>query len=284
MSRPTRAAALVLFALAGVAAGKPTTPQALALAQRYLAQWEETLVALVASEEYRQEIRVYRRYQSSGASQWLPPTMRRLTSDVLLVRAADESWLSFRDVMAVDGAAVRDRSNRFDNLFTTRAANVIATARRIADEGARYNLGSLHRTTNTPTAPLTFLQARYARNTNWDLDASARLDGTPVWILRFDQRKPPFVVTIQDGKPYPASGRFWLEPESGRIRQAELVVKGGAMTSTTRIRYGAVASVEAWVPVRMEDGYALDRGETVTGVATYSNHRLFRTSARIVGH
>ena len=54
-------------------------------------------------------------------------------------------------VMAVDGDAVRERERHFMDLVGNPAAEVIAMARRLAEESARYNLGRLVRTTNTPT-------------------------------------------------------------------------------------------------------------------------------------
>ncbi len=271
----------VLQAIAIRAPGddKPTPEEALALAQRYLAGWEETLVALVAEEQYQQE----RKLARSFVGGWMPGTKRRLKSEVLLLQVpVDQTWLSFRDVMTVDGRAVHDRKFRFDELFSGGAASILSTLQRIADEGARYNLGRLHRTINTPTAALVFLKARYATSTDWTLEPRARLNDRPSWILRFNQQRAPFAVTGQSGTPLPASGRFWLEPGTGRIQQSELQVKGGRTKSTVRVRYGPARAIDAWVPLRRDDGYETD-GETVSGSAIYSNHRLFRTTVRIIG-
>jgi hypothetical protein len=263
---------------------KPSATDALALAQQYLSKWEETLIALVAEERYTQEVKTYRRFNASGASQWIRSQERTLTSDVLVLRSpAEKLWISFRDVKTVDDKAVHDRQRRFDELFSGPEAGVLASAERIAAEGARYNLGRFPRTLNTPIAPLIFLKPTYAANTDWKLETDARLDERNLWALIFDQRRPPFVLRIQGDRPYPASGRFLIDPADGRIHLAALLVTSNDMAITVVIRYGPVAAVPAWVPLRMEDGYQVRRTEIVSGVAQYSKHRLFQTSVRIVG-
>jgi hypothetical protein len=251
---------------------------ALAMTQQYLARWEATLVALVANEQYDQELHGLRGWGSAGRR--VRDARRRLSSEVLLVRApADNAWLSFRDVMGVDGTAVHDRQRRFDDLFSGPAANVASSAALIGQEGARFNLGPF-RTLNTPTAPLVFLTNPYAANTEWKLE-SARLEGRRIWLLRYIQRKPPFAVNTF-GKPTdPLTGRFWIEPGSGRILQGELVVKGAGMVAKVLVKYEPVKAIDSWAPVRMEDSYE-SSGQIVKGVATYTNHRLFRTAARII--
>jgi hypothetical protein len=282
--RFARRIGIVAAIAASIGGDKPTAKDALALTQQYLATWEETLIALVADEHYTQEVQTYRRFNSSGASQWLRDQNRTLTSDVLVLRSpTDKVWISFRDVKMVDGKAVHDRQRRFDELFSGPQTGVVASAERIAAEGARYNLGKFPRTLNTPIAPLIFLKPTYAANTDWNLDTDARLGSEKLWSLEFNQHKPPFALHIQHNRGYPASGRFWIEPASGRIHQASLLVVSDEMVITVVIRYGPVASIEAWVPLRMEDGYQVRRTEIVRGVAEYSRHRFFQTSVRIVG-
>lgn len=252
--------------------------QALATTQRYLASWEATLIALVADEQYEQEVTALRGW--GAMTRGNREVRRRLTSEVLLVRApADKAWLSFRDVMAVDGAAVRDRQRRFDDLFSGPAASIVSSAQLIGQEGARYNLGPF-RTINTPTAPLVFLTNPYAASTEWKLEG-ARVEGRRAWLLRYAQRKPPFAVNTFGKRTEPLTGRFWVEPATGRILQSELVVRGGGISAKVLIAYSQVKAIESWAPVRMEESYE-SSGQIVKGVATYSNHRMFRTGARII--
>jgi hypothetical protein len=280
------AAAITLIVLAYAVPSaqriKPTPEHALALARAYLAVWQDVLTSLVAEEEYEQHVTAYVRNLGPGASK-----KRHLRSEVLLLRApADNVWLSFRDVIAVDGTIVsdRDRQHRFDDLFSGPVAMMMSTAERIAEEGARFNLGRLTRTINTPTAAIVFLDRQYEANTRWQLASDKRLDGIPAWQLRFEQRKPPFAVKMPGAFAYSCSGQFHLEPGTGRILAWELLVRSGRSTFRVKMRYGSVPSVqEGWVPLRMEDDYDVPQFERLRGVATYTNHRLFRTRARIIG-
>jgi hypothetical protein len=273
----------IVLGAPSTAGDRPDAKQALALARAYAVKWQDTLANLVADEDYTQEVRLYTR-AASGRDQPLMPTKRRLLSEILLVQApADQYWLSFRDVMKVDGATVPNRQQRFHDLFGSPAAAVISTARLMAQESARYNLGRLFRTTNTPTAALVFLQSRHAANSSWRLDTNERLDGRTTWMLRFEQRKPPYAIELSGGRVFPPSGCFWLEPSTGTILQSELTVKGG-YSASTRTRFDIVPSIDGMVPVRMEDEYNLPGIEVGRGSATYTNHRLFRTAGRIIGH
>jgi len=266
--------------LLAVAANKPDAKEALVRVQQYLEAWQQQLSAIVAEELYEQSLRSP--LPGSGTTEWRLRETRRLRSDVLLLRApADNLWLCFRDVLSVDDKPVHDRQARFDALFNDPSATLIADAKLIADETARYNLG-FHRTVNTPTAAFVFLVNRYARNMKWSLRTNERLGDRRVWMLRFEQHRAPFAVHAWGTRPLRSSGRIWVEPDSARILRTELVVEAtGKPTVVTDFAY--VASVDAWAAVRMEERFQT-ASERITGIATYTNHRLFRTSARIIGN
>jgi hypothetical protein len=278
--RTASIAAGVAIAISSLSANVMSARDALTLARNYLVVWQDTLTNLVVEEEYRQEVSEYR----GGAPAGVVRT-RRLHSEVLLVQApADNTWLSFRDVMAVDGTPVRDRQRRFDDLFAGPVAMMLSTAEKIAEEGIRYNLGRAHRTVNAPFAALVFLHPKYDANTVWKLDANARLDGKPVWDLEFVQRTPPFAVQVPPNTSHQSSGRFRLEPQTGRIIEWELTVIMNRSRFRARTRFGAVREIEhGWVPLEMEDSYEVPRLERLRAVATYSNYRLFRTGAKVIG-
>jgi hypothetical protein len=265
----------------GVAGAEPDAREIVKRVQTYLAQWERALAAVVAEERYTQVLHLYQ--QTGRGVRRTSSASRTLVSDVLLIRApAEDVWLTFRDVVSVDGVPVRDRQRRFDELFVKPDADLVANARRIADESARFNLGRLTRNLNTPTAALVFLHSPYVEHTRWKRGRDARVDGTPAWVLTFEQREPPFAVRRLDGRPQPASGRVWLEPESARILQIEVSMSDRTMHAYVRTKYGKVEGIDTWVPMRMDDKYELGT-ERTSGEAVYTNHRLFQTGARIIG-
>ena len=87
---------------------------------------------------------------------------RELRSDFLLVRPEGEDhYFEFRDVFEVDGRPVRDREERLSRLFLDRSGASSRQIQEITNESARYNIGSVERTLNTPTLALLLLDPRY---------------------------------------------------------------------------------------------------------------------------
>lgn len=278
MVRPTVLVLLVALASPG---SKVDARQVVARARQYLVEWQQQLAAIVAEEHYEQQV-----WEMRGAGQftrYIDHPARRLESDVLLIRSpAGGVWLSFRDVMVVDDVPVRDRRHRFDELFSSPNSKVIASARRIADESARYNVGRWTRNVNTPTTTLIFLNPEYADNTTFRRDADEELHGTAVAVIRFDQRRAPFAIRQLDGTPQPASGRIWVEADSGRILRTSLNIQAQATAGRVTVDFGRVSGLDVMVPFRMEDEYQMRDIEHVRGVAVYSNHRRFQTGARLI--
>jgi hypothetical protein len=289
---------LAVASLVGLLAAVATRPQVSAAspvdrARAYAVEWRRALTALVAEEAYTQTAAV-RPSRTRGEES--PDTVRALVSDVLFVRSyADDRWLMFRDVTAVDGTTIPDRQRRFDALFLERDADVIASARRIADESARFNVGSAIRNVNTPVAALIFLEPLYESSTRWKTEPAASTDNGIV-VLSFEQRRAPFAIRTPGGKPQPVAGRLWVE-DSGRIVRSELsaeaseIARIGLATRVRRARtritaaFGPVNGIDFWVPLEMEEEIVIEDGhkETIEGRAVYRNHRLFRTSGRVIG-
>ena len=93
---------------------------------------------------------------------------RQIAADLLMVKTDNGLFTNYRDVAAVDGKPVKDRGERALALFTSGNAPAHATLARVAQEGARYNLGTLRRTLNVPTLPL-FVPRRRLTATLWQL-------------------------------------------------------------------------------------------------------------------
>jgi hypothetical protein len=288
--------AIVFSAPASSTAQRIDAGDAAARARQYLAAWKPSLAAIVAEERYRQTLQRFPIDRDVVAGP-VVTTTRDLVSDVLLVRAG-QAWLMFRDVMTVDGVAVHDRHRRFDDLFKSPDSNLVASARRIADEGARYNLGRLFRNLNTPTTALVYLEEAYASSVRWRDAKRIDLDGTPAIELAFNQNRAPYAIRSPNGDPQAARGRLWIEATSSRILRTELEIHGRAAVEESSVRpnmprnfftitsrFGPVPGLDAWVPLSMEDSYEVEgrAEERMKGSASYTNHRLFQTSARIVG-
>jgi hypothetical protein len=279
------AAALALI-LSAPAAAERTSPSAIvALARDYLRAWEQSLAAVVAEERYTQTLK---RYTRLGVLETDGPGMRTLVSDVLLVRApGEDAWLMFRDVFSVDGEPVRDRKQRFEQLFVRPDANLVASARRIADEGARYNLGSLFRNLNTPATAFVFLDEKYESSVAWRDAKQIDRDGVKLRELEFEQKRPPFAIGSLNGQTIHTSGSMVVEEQSGRIVQTELLIRIARTRTYMRLRcdFGPVPGIDTWVPMRMAEEYERQSQshEELKAQAVYTNHRVFQTQSRIIG-
>ena len=89
-----------------------------------------------------------------------------------------------------------------------------------------------------------------------------------------DTGRPTFVRTT-NRKPFPAKGRFWVEPSTGRVLMSELVLKNRELRATIDVSYQSEPLLGFLVPIEMRERYE-GRGRTrIDGAATYSRFRQF---------
>jgi hypothetical protein len=230
----------------------------------YVEQFLERFTNMVAEERYVQ--------------QTVSPRRRReLVSDFLLVKpqgAAD--WFQFRDVLEVDGQAVRGRDERILRLFLDPAPTALREAARLAAESTRHSLadvGSL----NHPLIVMAFLQQRYRDRFRFSRGRQARELGPDVWLVNFEERDRPTILRSgRDNTDLPASGRFWVEEGTGQIHRTELLlsVNRSAFLTQVETRFAFDETLGAMVPVEMRDWHPLGLDE-LQGVATYGRFRRF---------
>jgi hypothetical protein len=237
-------------------------------AGEFVSTYERDLSAMVADEEYTQT-------QTDDSGVGLQA--RRLRSDVLTVRGEAGNWIGFRDVYDVDGRPVRDRDDRLAKLFLQHPEDARGQAVRIANESARFNLiPALNRTINLPLLALTFLRPAEQARSEFKIGGQSTADGTAIAIVKFQERSMPRVIRTDDDAA--AQGRFWIERESGRVRESELLIntRNGRfwVMSEIHVTYGEEPRFHAWVPQSMRETY---RGSTgvIRGTAVYSKFRKF---------
>src|SRR5689334_15395572 len=155
---------------------------------------------------------------------------RDLRSDFLLVKAPDTSALvAFRDVLEVDGIAVRDRQQRLARLFLNASPDAMTQAERIGDEGARYNLGNMRSTLGNPVLALGVVQLSYQPRFKFSLGKEDRSVGAGVWMLDYQETASPAMVRGEAGRDLFAHGRLWIEATTGRVLKTELRVEQPAI-------------------------------------------------------
>jgi len=201
-----------------------------------------------------------------------------LKSDFLLVNVPGQGWTRFRDVFEADGRAVRDRQDRLTSLFLTgTTADALDQARRIMDEGARYNIGGGTRNINVPTLALMYLgpdTRSGVRFTEGKADRAA--DGR---VIEFVEVQRPTLIGTTGSRNLPAKGRLWVDDATGTIVRTELRAEDTSVEAEVTVTFELDASIGRWLPKRMEDRFKR-RGDSseVRGVATYSRFRRFQVS------
>jgi len=288
---------LALVAAVPCAAQKPaklTLDVVLERAGNYVIAFHKQLQGIVAEEHYVQDARTPPQSRTGRGSF----DHRELESDLLLVNVAGSStWMEFRDVFAVDGSPVRDRTDRLMKLFMSPSATFPAQVQAILEESARYNVGSIERTVNTPVFPLGFLQAasrprfRFFQ-TNDRLPAAARVEvpvGSAIaapfrapaeaWVVRFEEKTRPTVIHTMGDHDLPSHGRFWIEPDGGRVLMSEVIAEDRNVRGTLTVSYQSEPLLGMLVPVAMRERYEGRRTKAlVDATATYGRFRQFQVN------
>jgi len=215
-----------------------------------------------------------------------PLRRRQLRSDVLLVQTPDRGSLSYRDVFEVDGRPVRNREDRIKRLFLSDQADDKEQLRRIANESARYNIGGLIRNFNIPTFPLIAIQPRNQGRFRFDRRKDEKIDGATYAVVEFKEQASPAIVRTPNGQDVPLSGRFWADPDTGRVVQARVEIDNRWANLRSVIETTYVVNEEVGVvPGSMWEWYrttqlTLTGGERaydtyVECLASYANFRRF---------
>ena len=257
-----------------VATGSPQQPAPLdAVLSRmfaYVEHFEREFGSMVAEERYEQTVR--------QATFSRGETRRILRSDFLLVNVPGQGWLPFRDVYEADGRQLRDREDRLTALFLSGATTgALDQARRIMDEGARYNLGSGTRNINVPTLALMYLTSDTRSGIRF-VDAKSDRTGE-ARVIEFTEVGRPTLIATTGGRDLPARGRLWVDEATGTIVRTELHADDTSVEAEITVSFERDPALNTWVPRRMEDRFKR-RGDSaeVRGLATYSRYRRFQVS------
>ena len=274
-------AALVLTVSLTAQEQEPSLAEVLTRAAQYVKDFREKLSGIVSEEMYEQRARpaANRRRMASEALR------RKLRSDFLLVRL-EGYFFEFRDVFEVDGRPVRDRDERLTKLFLDQSTSAAEQIRGIATDSARYNIGDVERTLNTPTLALLMLDQEYQRRFQFTRASGfspllpLSLENLPneadVWVVEYSEILPNTVIRGENLSDLPAEGRFWIEPATGRVLLSELIIDDPNLRATIDVAYGMDLVIGHLVPVEMRERYRNRRdGSRVDGAAIYSKFRRF---------
>jgi hypothetical protein len=264
--------------IATPAAGRDDARGVLAKAREYVAWYDRQLVALIADERYA---------QAGMAADGTGPAMRVLESEFgwVTIPALDDT-IGVREVRRVDGRPVAS-SYRLRQLLQRPQENAASEVRAILAESATHNVGDVRRNINFPTFALAYLRRPREDDTKWRVARSGdHLD------LHFEERERATLVRTPDGRRSPASGRFAVDPGTGRISACELRVRvhdGGSsrpMTYWMLVDFARDPRLDVWVPVRMLERHYRNRDAAAhggeSGEATYGNYRRYEGAGRLL--
>jgi hypothetical protein len=260
-------ASIGLF-VAGVPATQvPTTAEVAGHAGKYVRAYVDAFSAIVSEEKQTQKL-----IRPDGGVK----KTRDITSDFLLVKTQGDWPEAFRDVIEVDGKAVKNRDDRLRKLFLEHPKDARQLAAAIAEESGRYNLGPKRRG-NSPLLPIIFLMPRIAEGVRFDGPASA---------LTFQEIRTPTVLRRRGGSgshDMPSHGTFEIEPGTGRVLAAEFTADNpdSKVSATFKVRYAIDPKLDISVPVEVTERYwqpAKPNEDVVEMRATYSAFRRFEVT------
>ena len=254
-------------------------------ASRWVEQFERDFIAVVADEQYDQ-------FESDGTG--TDRAHRLIQSELLFLRPeAGENWVAVRNVLsyADDGepaVAVPNSRERLTGALAGGRANGRTALRRLADESARFNIGSMARNFNIPTFALQFLDDGHRDRFRFRLEGGEQISGDDVWRLAYKERSHPTIVQANFSDTE-LTGRIWTRAADGAVMRTRLELAAKprgdfrGLDTIVTVDYTRDDKLERIVPARMQEDYIERDGDHhVSGTAVYSNYRVFETSARII--
>jgi hypothetical protein len=198
--------------------------------------------------------------------------------------------MGFRDVLEVDGRTVSDRPDRLQRLLSTLdPSGVVARARAVAQESARYNVGSVARDLNYPTMALVFLREAHQQRSAFSPDGTARVGSVQTSVVQFREARRPTIIGSRTGDlrtgDVVAAGRFWIELATGRVWRTQLTIELEHATAHYDVLYGPLPDESLLVPMSMEEQVVV-RASARPGAAAVGDIRpaeVLRGQARYSG-
>ena len=173
-------------------------------------------------------------------------------------------------------------------LLKNPGADTLQKAAAIVAASSKHNLGG-RRTINMPTVPLEALSGRNHPRYIFKLRGRARVNGVQTERLEFSEFDEPTLVQSTDGNSLWAQGMAWIDPVTGALWRAELIVsptKPGTLRrpdleARIRVEFVSEPALSMIVPKELVESFWI-RGGTGYGHGRYSNYRRFSTAARLV--
>jgi hypothetical protein len=256
----------------------PALDARLARASAYVRQFEHDFEHIVSDEHYEQRL---------SGSKYHRSVRQTTDGEMLFWWISDAAaWLSVRNVKSVDGRPVIDAGDRFHRAFTD-GGDPLNHLRRLRDESARYNIGTIFRNINYPTLALQFLESGKVSRFAFTPIGTERIDGVSTDKVAYREQQEPTIIEDERGRSMFAHGTMWIA-EDGSVARTNVHIDVGfaPLSMDVTVHYKRDAKLGITVPVRMTEVYiqrdAKRVAERIECTATYVNFRRFETSGRII--
>ena len=255
-------------------------------AAAYVADYQRQLTAIVADEQYVQNI----------GNQVPPdpdaPRSRSTTGEVFFIfTAPSRGWMAIRDVQTVDGTAAPERTNVREILRTLPVTQV---GEQMASYNARYNIGRITRNFNEPTLALLSLDEAHRSRFRFDTKKRDDVGGHALIWLEFQEKERPTLIRSVQGRPVFMKGELLVEIANGRIWQSRLTASVDGITVELATEYTFDERLGLMLPIVFREFYEKGKPaaqarteppgllyEQITCEAKYSNFRRFEVFSRI---
>ena len=182
---------------------------------------------------------------------------------------------------------------RLTKLFLNDAPSAGCRSARILDESARFNIGEIARNINTPLFALQFLERgepgrvqiqAHGRPRAGHVRARRHADGgafrsrPKCGSCSIEEKRAGTMIGTDGRKDLPASGRFWIEPASGRVLMSELVPGTSSCGRRSTSAISRNRCWACWCRSRCASGTRVGSGARIEAVATYGKFRQFQVN------
>ena len=239
-------------------------PMLMVRASNWATRFDQSLSGLLFRERYTQRV------TSATASATAVGVNRNIEANVFLLRVpSGRDFVVYRDVYRVNQRDVQDHTQRLEKLLLAGTASAREQARRLTDESARYNAPGFRRNINVPTMAYDFLAPWHVEKIRVRHAGNDRIEGLDVAIIDFEEFGRPTLVRGARNADVPATGRFWVHPDSGAVPRAMASFETETNNKgRLEVKLELHETLKVWVPKEMTEVWT-GLGRRLTGLAHY---------------
>jgi hypothetical protein len=133
---------------------------------------------------------------------------------------------------------------------------------------------------NAPTFALQILSSEMRRGFVFRDGGRERVGEADTVVVEYEETTRPTMIRGGDCEDVPATGRFWIRPDTGCVLRSVIETWPRGMRTRIDVRYKHEASFDIVVPAEMIERRDLVES-VVEGRATYSKLRRFRVDTQV---